>query len=310
MDFILSRGDFDSATYRRGDIEGGALLGDPRTRLFCMTREGAFAVENNGGGLALWSSRSGAGEWPTWIEAISPQDLWFMGHDDTGAPLVVAVVPPGDPVDDFDLHGLKWEHLMTIGADLTDPQESLVATQATALIAWQSTTRFCSRCGGSLVSGSAGWTASCEGCGQTEYPRMDPAMIVAVVDDRDRLLLVHNIEWVDKRMSLPAGYVDAGEIPERTVVREIREEVGLEVENITYLGSQPWPRPRSLMLAYRATLSERGQREPLPDGIEVDQARFFTREELARAVSNGHVVLPGRTAVARTIIRLWESGDL
>jgi NAD+ diphosphatase len=103
-----------------------------------------------------------------------------------------------------------------------------------------------------------------------------------------------------------AGYVEPGESLEHAVVRETREEVGLEVTTVTYRGSQPWPFPRSLMFAFEATVA--GTPAPLADGVEITDARFFTRAELAVAVASGEVTLPGAASVAHGLLEHWYGG--
>lgn len=203
-----------------------------------------------------------------------------------------------------DLHLIR---LTQIAAGLED-DEALLAIQAVSLGRWHADNRFCSRCAAPMVVSDAGWSATCSGCATTEYPRTDPAVIVRVTDSQDRILLAHNTAWPDKRMSLLAGYVDAGETPGRAVVRELREEVDLEVTSIHYVGSQPWPGPRSLMLAFDAKVE--GTPEPRPDSLEIDRAQFFARTELQSAISTGAVVPPGPASIAHALIADWLGAPL
>ena len=130
---------------------------------------------------------------------------------------------------------------------------------------------------------------------------------MAVTDPDDRLLLGHATHWPQGRYSTLAGYVEPGESLEAAVRREVVEESSVLVDEVTYQGSQPWPFPASLMLAFtaRATTTEIEV-----DGVELTDARWFTRAELGRAVEDGSVLLPMRTSVARALIEDWFGGPL
>ncbi len=309
FDFALARGDFDSATYHRDSFATDAMELDGTTMVVVAREHGEFAVLGEGEKTVLWTPVGE--ELQDLVSAVGPERIWFMGRDLDGSPRI-AIAVSEEALEQGALtsllpEGVGWMDLMQFAPHLTDHELSLLATQTTALLAWHRATRFCIRCGGELKVRSAGWTAQCGKCGHLEYPRTDPAIIAAVLDPDDRLLLVHNTNWSPLRMSLPAGYVDPGESAERTVLRELREEVSLEVFDLQYVGSQPWPRPRSLMLTYTARTQ---MTEPTPDMQEIDQARFFSRAELREAVTKGTVVLPGPAAVAHTVINAWLEGGL
>ena len=309
FDFALARGDFDSATSQRESVDLTAESGAHGAVVTAVRENGEFAVTFAEGKPLLW--RPEGEQLGALVSRVPDDSIWFMGRTAEGFPLLVVVLP-----DDLNGAGslfsllpeeVRWLDLIAFAAELEDYSASLLVTQATALLAWHRSIKFCPNCGSPLTPGSAGWSAHCKECGRVEYPRTDPAVIVAVVDTEDRLLLAHNVLWPAGRMSLPAGYVDAGESAERTVTRELREEVGIEIFGLRYLGSQPWPRPRSLMLAYTAKTMVT---TPVPDQIEIDHARFFTRDELKKAVASKEVLLPGPAAVAHTVIGLWMRGEL
>ena len=146
------------------------------------------------------------------------------------------------------------------------------------------------------------------GDGSELYPRTDAAIIVGVTDAEDRLVLGSNALWEANRFSLLAGFVEPGESLEAAVVREVHEETGLRVVDPVYVGSQPWPFPASLMLGFRATLDPAHTDELRPDGTEIIDLRWFTRDELANELDR--ILLPGRTSIARTIIEDWYGGTL
>ena len=149
-----------------------------------------------------------------------------------------------------------------------------------------------------------------ESSGEHVFPRTDPAVIVGVVDARDRLLLASNAAWPDDRYSVVAGFVEPGESFEAAVVREVWEETRVPVASTEYLGSQPWPFPASVMIGFLARTAPDAAPEPEADGIEIRDARFFERDELAEAAAAGRIRLPGRTSIARAIIEHWYGGEL
>ncbi|MBF6480653.1 NAD(+) diphosphatase, partial [Nocardia cyriacigeorgica] len=146
--------------------------------------------------------------------------------------------------------------------------------------------------------------------------RIDPAVICLFHDGGDRVLLASQHSWPETLFSLLAGFVEAGESLERCVEREMREEVGLDVSEIHYLGSQPWPFPRSLMLGFSA-VADPAQPLVFSDG-EIADAHWFTRAEVREALAagdwsnradNARLLLPGSISIARTIVESWAALD-
>ncbi|SNT14843.1 NADH pyrophosphatase zinc ribbon domain-containing protein [Micrococcales bacterium KH10] len=203
-----------------------------------------------------------------------------------------------------DLRGAGTWRLATlreIGDDL-DPAELDRALTALGLTAWHRHARFCSSCGAATTMIESGWVRQCTQCARAHYPRTDPAMIVTVVDDQDRLLLAHNAAWPQRRFSLLAGFVEPGETVEQAVRREVAEETGVGVDRIGYTASQPWPFPASLMLAFRAHATSSHIKV---DGREIIAARWFSRDELRAAMNTGDVKLPASFSIARMLIERW-----
>src|SRR5205085_1294541 len=126
---------------------------------------------------------------------------------------------------------------------LLDDTEAGLFTAAVALSLWHSRHEYCARCGAPTLPDSTGWTRQCPRCGTEHYPRVDPAVIMAVVDGQDRILLGHQASWPDRRFSTLAGFVEPGESLEAAVRREVAEEAGVAIGDVSYLGSQPWPFP-------------------------------------------------------------------
>lgn len=186
-----------------------------------------------------------------------------------------------------------------------DASQVELVTAATAVLAWHDAARFCERCGSSTQMVRGGFQRECTGCGHEVFPRTDPAMIVAVLDDRDRLLLAHQAAWPEGRVSILAGFLEAGESAEHAVSREVREESGLTVDAVHFLASQPWPYPRSLMLGFVA----RAAGEITVDGQEIAWARWYSPEDLTAAEAEG-LTLPGTGSIAGRIIQAWREGGL
>ncbi|WP_302702016.1 NAD(+) diphosphatase [uncultured Actinomyces sp.] len=201
-----------------------------------------------------------------------------------------------------------WEHLRAVGWRLGGNDAALALT-AVALAGWHASYRYCGRCGSPVSLESAGWAARCQACDRLEYPRQDPAIIVLVQDHDGRVLLAHNALWKPGFVSIIAGYVEAGESPDVTVAREVAEEVGVEIEATTYVATQPWPFGRSQMMGYRARTAL-PRPTPQADGVEIEWARFYSREDLARALESGEISAPGRASIAYALLREWYGSDL
>lgn len=163
---------------------------------------------------------------------------------------------------------------------------------------WRRNTRFCSRCGDAMVPSEVDAGLLCPSCGFASYPTLSPAVIVAVVRD-GKLLLARNSRFPKGRHSVLAGFVEPGETLEETVRREIREEVAIEVKDIAYFDSQPWPFPHSLMLGFTARWASG---EIRPDGTEIEEAGWFTPEDMPD--------IPPSISISRRLIEHWRSGAL
>jgi NAD+ diphosphatase len=188
--------------------------------------------------------------------------------------------------------------------------ESGAFALARALLHWQSRTRYCGICAGAIEFRRAGYLGHCTVCGSDQYPRVDPAVIVAVSDGQ-RLLLGRQASWPARRYSVIAGFVEPGESLEQTVAREVLEETRVRVLHSRYLAAQPWPFPGALMLGFCA------QAHPDPpqvDGIELEDARWFGVEEIAQALRRERdddgqgILLSPAISIARALIEHWYAG--
>lgn len=191
--------------------------------------------------------------------------------------------------------------LREVGGSLSDTERD-VAAAATALVRWHQMEPSCPRCGGDTLVVEGGYARHCERCDEQHFPRTDPAVIVAVVDVDDRILLGRQASW-GHRVSVLAGFVEAGESLEQTIHREISEEVDVTLDRIRYFGSQPWSFPRSLMTGFFARASST---EINVDADEIAWAGWFTREELTAQLEAGTVGLPGPSSIASRLIATWR----
>lgn len=228
----------------------------------------------------------------------------YLGHDDEGISYVAVVHEEGAEPADGTERG--WRSLREAGADLDDT-DSGVLTTAVALANWHARHRFCPRCGGPTVVEEGGWVRRCTADGSQHYPRTDAAIIVAVIDDDERILLARGPHWPESRLSVLAGFVEAGESLEAAVHREVMEEVGLSLDDLVYKGNQPWPFPASLMVGYTAHATGT---EVTLDPAEIVEARWFTRGELSFAARSGEVGIPPRVSIARRLIEHWHGGPI
>ena len=191
-----------------------------------------------------------------------------------------------------------------VGFQLTDNERDIAATAA-ALGHWHRLEPRCPTCGAETRVINGGFARHCQACQRDNFPRSDPAVIVAVVDDQDRLLLGAQPGW-GSRVSVLAGFVEVGESLEQAIHREIGEEADIEVTDLRYFGSQPWPFPRSVMIGFYARAVTT---RLCVDQDELEFAGWFTRDELSRRVTSGEIGLPGRSSIAHRLIDTWLDGE-
>ena len=289
---ILSRAAVDRAAELRTDeVVLAEVRREPQSRVLRVCDSGArVEVDDAGTRLAFTSAADVEGE------------LSLLGVED-GVAYFAEHVPERD-------NG-TWGELRRIGADLSARDAGLLVT-AVALDNWLRTHERCPRCGTTTEFSAGGWARRCPQDGSEHFPRTDPAVIVLVRDRDDRALLGRQGVWEDGWFSTLAGFVEAGESAEAAVRREVQEESGIVIgsgpDDIWYLGSQPWPFPRSLMLGYHAWTDRPD--DVLPDGEEIVEVRWFTRDELAAACASGEVRLPPQVSIARRLVERWYGAEL
>lgn len=281
LNLPLSRSKLDRAAHLRGDDEEIAALWQ-RAMIIEMLGD-RFLTQDNA------------------LKYVAPQDAkgerYFLGLDQAGTPFFVSHNPHSEPEfpDEF-------KSLRTIGAQLDDLQIG-AAVHALALTQWHLSHPKCAKCGANTRSTLAGAVRECDSCSASHHPRTDPAVIVLVKDSQDRILLGRQKIWPAKRFSTFAGFVEPGESFESCVAREVAEECGGTVSEFRYLGSQPWPFPASIMIAYEATISN--PESVKADGEEIQEIVWLTREELKNKSNSGELLMPPLISVARAMINNW-----
>ena len=293
----------------------------PEAQVVLLSRKGRTPVRAGEGVLATRKALS--------FGDVPPEDALFLGEWQG----VDYWSLPGEPAEDAEVvevlgsWGMTeeipkvddelWVELRAYGDHLDDTSAGLYTT-ALALAIWHHRARFCARDGSPTRRVQFGWATRCEAHGHEEYPRTDPAIICLVHDqvgvNGERVLLARQPVWPPGRYSVLAGFVEAGESLEGCVAREIREEVGAEVDQVRYLGSQPWPFPRSIMLGFAARAD--ASRPLRPADGEIEDALWVPRADVRAAFENdgeatpildgtSTMMLPGNSSIARVMLEAW-----
>lgn len=203
--------------------------------------------------------------------------------------------------------GSRFAELRLIMARLS-PLEAEIAATARGLFAWHGTHGHCARCGAATRVDQAGWQRRCDACGALHFPRTDPVVIMHVTDG-NRVLVGRSPGWPEGMYSLLAGFMEPGETIEAAVRREVFEETGVGIGRVTYLASQPWPFPSSLMIGCRA---EALSTDITIDPKEIEDAKWLSREEIIDhwARRDGTMIAARKGAIAHFLIKNWLSDTL
>jgi len=283
VDFAFDRSTHDRAAHLRKDDAWRDADGE--LKILVLGGEHVATVD---GGMIRWvvGDQVPDGEWA------------FLGYRD--GVRYAAVMVDRVPVD------LQPQSLRMIGPTL-DPDEASAAVHAVGLARWHQNHRFCAKCGRPTQVAAAGHERVCVTCGAHHFPRTDPAVIMLITDEQDRALLGRQAAWPEGRFSTLAGFVEPGESLDDAVRREVLEEVAIEVGEVTYAGSQPWPFPSSLMLGFfgRATTDD-----IRVDADEIVEARWFTRDEVTELTTSRELLLPPNVSISRALIQAWHQGPL
>ena len=227
---------------------------------------------------------------------------YFLGLDlHTKAPFFAWDTEWVGTIDD-EVKEVGFSTVREIGSLLSE-QELEISLHAMGLSNWHRAHPRCPRCGGATRVDLGGAARTCDADGSQHHPRTDSAVIVLVKDRSDRILLGHQPIWPEGRFSTFAGFLEPGETFEQCVAREVLEESAVVVTELNYLGSQPWPFPASIMIAFEAVTDnpERAQ----GDGQEITEVKWFTRAQLMAAAKDGSLLLPPSISVARKMIERW-----
>jgi NAD+ diphosphatase len=277
----------DRADHIRSDPVALEALMDWRARLLKLD------------GLDPVISPEGSLEWGTLADAAAESELVFLGLlDGKGC---FAEVPPSLGGSTAPPNPRLWAAMATFEA-----HELATYGGARSLVDWHARHRFCARCGSATVIAKGGWQRSCsnETCKAEHFPRVDPVTIMLVEHDNN-LLLGRQPRFPPRRFSALAGFLEPGESMEEAVAREIFEEAGVRARDVTYVASQPWPFPSSLMIACHSYTDDPAL---TIDTTELDEARWFSREEVVYAMTgaeDGAFIAPPSFAVAHHLLKWW-----
>jgi NAD+ diphosphatase len=292
-DLSLALGTLDRAGLRRRDPDLlRLLLEDPLTQIVELAGGRAQVVELERTCSLLLRS-------PT--ERDSFRLAVFLGKDDLGTAYVGVVGDAQDPGGTA-----SWRTLREVGVLLSDRDAGLFATLQ-GLANWHLSHTHCPLCGAPTEPDQAGWIRRCTQDGTEHYPRTDPAVIMAVTDAADRLLLARSPRWPEGRLSVLAGFVEPGESLEAAVAREVFEEVGVVVDQVRYLGNQPWPFPSSLMVGFTGRAADTTLHL---DHEEIAEAMWVSRAELREMVLAGRFGISPTVSIARRMIERWYGGPI
>src|SRR3954453_16228295 len=294
----LSRSTLDRAAHLRADPDLlTRLVADPATLMVPIHAGQAPGLEDAKGPRLLLSAPTERAD----LVAAATRTL-FLGVDAQGRSyLAIKLDSPPELTD-----GARWAGWRE-GGSLLDDTGAGILTASVALLAWHANHTRCARCGAETDVIQSGWVRLCPVCGAEHYPRTDPAVIMTVVGPDDRLLLGRQASWPELRFSTLAGFVEPGESLEDAVRREVDEESGITVGAVSYLGSQPWPFPSSLMLGFRG---EATSTEITVDKVELAEARWWSRAELQDDVLAHRLLLPPGVSIARRLIEHWYGGPI
>lgn len=269
---------------RTNDEAFAAAAADPRAT--CLALDGIDFVPGERGGL-LW-------------EPLDPADtraLMLLGIDDSGAPRFVREAAAGERID------ARSRTVMRL-LPLLSPEEAALYGGARSLVDWHARHRFCAVCGTPTELFRGGWGRRCGACGAEHFPRVDPVVIM-LAEYEDRVLVGRQPGFPQGFFSALAGFVEPGESLEEAVARELFEEAGIQVTDVAYVASQPWPFPSSLMIGARAVALDPAL---TLDTTELEAAMWVDRAEVRAALAGemgASFMAPPPLAIARYLLEDW-----
>ncbi|MGO9888339.1 MAG: NAD(+) diphosphatase [Solirubrobacteraceae bacterium] len=294
-------GTLDRAAHLRDDGGADRLRSLDSSRVALVGDGQTVAVTADGDGLALVPVAAVPGDAELTFLALDQTGVAVFAHDAGGGDREGGGAEPGAGNPQ---HAFEFAPLRGLATEL-EPADAALAAYAVAMIGWHRVQRYCGRSGDATLVEAAGHRRRCPVCGLVVFPRTDPA-ITMLVQSGDRCLLSRRQGAPANRWSALAGFVEPGETPEEAVIREAREETGVEVVGVEYVTSQPWPFPQALMIGFWAFVgpaAEDATLTPAPD--ELVEARWWERDELARALSAGEIILPPPGTIGNYLISTW-----
>lgn len=237
-----------------------------------------------------------------WLEPPSAPEgeRYFLGLDESGTGYFAVNAPFAKGTEN--LQTLREAGLLATEIEIG------AAVHAIALANWHDTHTHCARCGADTYSALAGSVRRCRSDESEHYPRTDSAVIVLVRDKDDRVLLGRQKVWPAKRYSNFAGFLEPGESLEACVKREVLEEARVRISTIEYLGSQAWPFPASIMLAFTGVVENPDDAQA--DGEEIEDLRWYSREKFTADIKSGELLIPPGISIARRMIEAWYGGSI
>ena len=286
------------ANRRDDDAFQAATAASPTARTLAVVGDSVVVRHDAEGALDLWFDGDATASIGRLAQRV------FLGTDARGPAFAVELHAEGeDPLAGRD--GLSLMGLRQIAAEGRVAATDVGAlAEGKSMLSWHATHRFCGRCGTETASSPSGWKRVCPSCGAHHFPRTDPVVIMLAVDG-DRCLLGRQPRFPAGMYSCLAGFLEPGETIEDAVRREIGEEAGIACGAVTYLGCQPWPFPASLMIG---CLVEAASTEITPDQEELEDARWFSRDEVRAMLEGRHpegLTCPMPMAIAHHIVLAW-----
>ena len=273
----------DRADHVRADPE--RLAGYMNWKARVLALDGLMPAIGDDGGLV----------WGTLADAPEDAELCFLGLDE-GKACFAAVPPKGDASPRM-ANPRLWSLMATLR-----PDDLAIYGGARSLTDWHARHRFCAACGGATKLAKGGWQRDCTACGASHLPRTDPVTIM-LVEYQGKLMLGRGLGWPEGSFSALAGFVEPGESIEEAVNREVLEEAGITVRDVSYIASQPWPFPSQLMIGCH---THADSDELTIDETEMAEINFYTREEVEAALAgNGPFRCPPRHAIAHHLMQWW-----
>ena len=275
----------DRADHVRADADRLAGYMNWKARLLAL--DGLMPSVGDDGGLV----------WGTLADAADDAELIFLGLDDGKA--CFAAVPPAGDASPRMANPQLWSLMASLA-----PDDLALYGGARSVADWHARHRFCAACGGATRIAKGGWQRDCTGCGAQHFPRTDPVTIM-LVEHAGKLMLGRGLGWPEGRFSALAGFVEPGESIEEAVAREVFEEAGVRVRDVTYVASQPWPFPSQLMIGCNAHADSS---ELTIDETEMAEINWYTREDVVAALAGeGPFIAPPPHAIAHHLLQWWIS---